>query len=140
MALSRWLSIILVGVGMILYRPVIGPAAELRFHYVAIDEAGNTRLAPIAGAGGGVGERVEFLGSVREPINAPPRPTHRVTFKHPYTGRTITIPLSLPEDTPRMRLSRSRVIYDYGSYTVEARFQPDGSVDVVYNSGLLRRI
>src|SRR5262245_49742015 len=68
----------------------------------------------------------------------PPRPTMQITYKHMYTGRLVTVPLCLPEDTPRIEHRFNRVIYDYGSNTVEVIFLPDGTVDVVYNSGLLR--
>ena len=53
---------------------------------------------------------------------------------------TITVPLSFPEGTPRIEHRADRVIYNYGSYTVEVHFLPDGSVDVVYNSGLRRAL
>jgi hypothetical protein len=108
----------------------------LRFHYVPVDACGNATLQP-SGLGG-VGEKVQWLGFVRKPSNNQPRPTHLVTFRHPYTGRLITVPLALPEGTPRMEYRSNRVVYNYGSYTVEAHFHSDGSVDVIYNSGLLR--
>jgi hypothetical protein len=109
-------------------------AAELRFHYVPVDARGNTTLQPK----GGVGEKVQWMGLVRKPSNNQPRPTHLVTFRHPYTGGLITVPLALPEGTPRLEYRRNRIVYNFGSYTVEAQFLPDGSVDVVYNSGLFR--
>jgi hypothetical protein len=37
-----------------------------------------------------------------------------------------------------MEYRTRRVIYNYGSDTVEVHFLPDGSVDVIYNSGLFR--
>ena len=60
-----------------------------------------------------------------------------------YIGRgatlfVVTVPLRLPADTPRMEHRADRIIYNYNDYVVEARFLEDGSVDVVYNSGLLR--
>jgi hypothetical protein len=33
---------------------------------------------------------------------------------------------------------RDRVIYNYSGYTITAQFFPDGSADVVYDSGLFR--
>jgi hypothetical protein len=44
----------------------------------------------------------------------------------------------LPEGTPRIEHVWRRIVYNYGSYTVAVLFLPDGSVDVIYNSGLLR--
>jgi hypothetical protein len=61
-----------------------------------------------------------------------------VTFRHPFTGRNVTVPLRLPEGPPRLEHRSDRIVYNYGDYIVEARFLTDGSVDVVYNSGLLR--
>lgn len=115
-------------------------AAVLRFHYVPVDQAGNTTLCPSTRGCGGAGEVMGPLGIMREPTNQQPRPTHMVTFKHPTTGRCITVPMALPPCPPTMRYWSDRVIYDYGTGTVEARFLSDGSVDVVYNTGLLRTI
>jgi hypothetical protein len=116
-----------------------GPAAagQARFRYVPVDAAGNTTLVtPVSGAG--PGERVRWFGAVRQPYDRQPRPTHLVTYRHPYTNRDVTVPVSFPGGTPRLEYRSDRVIYNYGSYTVEAQFFPDGSVDVVYDSGLLR--
>ena len=113
-----------------------GAAAQVRFHYVPVDAAGNTSLQPLRSRG--VGERVRWLGAQREPYNNQPRPTHILTFQHPYTQRPITVPLSFPAGTPRIEHVRDRIIYNYGSYTVQARFLADGSVDVIYDSGLFR--
>jgi hypothetical protein len=63
-----------------------------------------------------------------------------VTFRHPCTGLTVVAPLALPDSTPRMEYRTNRVIYNYGSYTVEVHFLPDGRVDVIYNSGLFREL
>jgi hypothetical protein len=112
-------------------------AGRLRFHYVPVDVAGNTSLAR-AGPVAPVGEELTWLGAVRRPSLNQPRPTHLVTFRHPYTGREISVPMSFPEGTPQIEHRLGRVVYNYGSYTVEAHFFRDGSVDVVYNSGLLR--
>jgi hypothetical protein len=109
----------------------------MRFHYLPVDAWGNTSLQP-AGPGGAAGEYATWFGLVRQPCNQQPRPNHLVTFRHPYTGRNVTVPLTLPEGTPRLEYRTDRVIYNYGSYTVEARFLPDGGVAVIYNSGLFR--
>ena len=109
-------------------------AATVRFHYVP-SESEKTTMKP---AGGGVTERVRWFGTVREPYRLPLRPTHIVTFRHPYTGRNVAVPLALPEGTPNLMHGPDRIVFNYGSYTVGAHFFPDGSVDVVYNSGFLR--
>ena len=112
-------------------------AAVVRFHYLPADSPEQTTLKP---AGGGIGERVRWFGAVREPYNGSLRPTHVVTFRHPYTGRNVSLPLALPERTPIILRSSNRVLFNYGSYTVGAHFFPDGSVDIVYDSGLLREL
>ena len=113
-------------------------AARLRFHYAPADASGTMALQPM-GPGNSPGERVTWLGLRRQPEAAAPRPTHWITFRHPATGRPVTVPVSLPlATTPRNEYAWNRVIYNYGSYAVEIHFLSDGSVDVVYDSGLLR--
>jgi hypothetical protein len=48
--------------------------------------------------------------------------------------------MTFPDGTPRIEYAPGRVVYNYGSYTVEAHFYRDGTVEVVYDSGLLRGI
>jgi len=138
----RWILASVLALAATLCTSISGRAGELRYHYVPVDAAGNSKVAPVAQPGGGVspGERVRFLGLIREPAVTQPRPTHLVTFKHSYTGRNITVPLTLGPGTPRMAINRQSVSYNYGSEKVEVEFLKDGSVDVVYSSGLLRRI
>ncbi|HXG09225.1 MAG TPA: hypothetical protein VNK04_05490 [Gemmataceae bacterium] len=119
-----------------------GPAAaaRVRFHYAPADHGGTVLLQP-GGPSGTPAERLTWLGGW-EPFNCPPpRPTCLVTFRHPYTGQLVVVPLALPLDTtPRMEYRTNRVIYNYGSDTVEVHFLPDGRLDVIYNSGLFRAI
>ena len=112
-------------------------AAEARFHYVPANGSSAMSLAPGACAPA-AGERLSFFGAVRDPICAPPRPTHFLSFVHPATGCIVTVPVCLPEGTPTIEYQTRRVTYNYGSYFARVLFLPDGSVDVVYNSGLLR--
>ena len=78
-------------------------------------------------------------GAGREPACNPPHPTCYLTFQHPCTGQAITLPLRLPIDsTPRIEHRYNRLIYNYGSDSVEIEFLTDGSADVIYNSGLRR--
>jgi hypothetical protein len=132
-----WLARAFVLALVLLATPLTANAGRTRFHYTATDGCGTMSLKP-GGACGAPGERISFFGTVREPVCAPPRPTHLVSIQHPYTGRAVILPLCLPEDTPHMEYRPARVIYNYGSYTVEVHFLADGTVDVVYNSGLLR--
>jgi hypothetical protein len=113
-------------------------AAVARFHYVPPPNGGNV-LVPTLSPCGTSGEKFSWFGSVRQPCCTPPRPTCTVTFPHPCTGRCVVVPLALPRGTPIIEhRGASRVIYNYGSYTVEIQFLGDGSVDVIYNSGFLR--
>jgi hypothetical protein len=111
-------------------------AARVRYHYVPPPGADN---GPVEAVVTGTGERLTMFGGVAGPAAAPPpKATCRVTYRHPSTGRLVTVPLALPDATPRIEHRFGRLIYNYGSDTVEVLFQPDGSVDVVYNTGLFR--
>lgn len=112
-------------------------AERARYHFEPVDACGTMSLKPF-GPCGAVGERISYFGTVREPAHQPPRPTHLLTFQHPVTGKPVIVPVALPEGTPTIQHRPGRTIYNYGSYTVEIHFLTDGSVDVVYNSGLLR--
>jgi len=112
------------------------PAASVRYHYGPADACGTLALKP--DARGLVGERVSWFGTSRVAEYNPPNPSFRLTFRHPFTGSTVTLPVGLPEGTPRIEYRTHWVIYNYGTYAVEIHFLSDGSVDVVYNSGLLR--
>lgn len=111
--------------------------AQARYLYVPTDAAGNTTQQTV-GPERSPGERATILGLRRQPYNCQPRPTHMVTFRHPASNKPITVPLALPQGTPQMQYRYRRVIYNYGSYTVEVFFRPDGSAEVIYDSGLLR--
>jgi hypothetical protein len=112
-------------------------AARVRYHYVPATNGGPMTLAPIAP--NAPGERISIFG--RSPYcSPPPRATCVVTFRHPGSGCVVGVPLALPPDTPNLEHRGSRIVYNYGSYTVEVAFIADGSVDVIYNNGLLRDI
>jgi hypothetical protein len=113
-------------------------AARAIFHYAGpADGRGAMSLKP-SGPCGTIGEYISFYG--REPCNRPPRPTCVVTYRHPCSGRSVSVPLAFPLSTPRIEYRTDRVIYNYGSYTIEVHFLADGSVDVVYDSGLFRAL
>jgi hypothetical protein len=139
---NRWQIPSALTLAVSLFSTVSSRAADLRYHYVPVDQAGNTQLAPVVqpGGGGSPGERIRFLGFVNEPTTTQPKPTHLVTFRHSFTGRNITVPLTLRPGTPRMSYSRDSILYNYGSESIAVEFNRDGSVDVIYSSGLLRRI
>jgi hypothetical protein len=129
-ARKQWAAFAAVLIGLL---ATVGhaQAARIRYHYIPADPAGPAALLP-------PGERLTWAARW-EPYNCPPpRPTCRVPFRHPCTGQQLTLPLALPASTPRMEHRPNRIIYNYGSDTVEVHFLPDGSADVIYNSGLLR--
>ncbi len=110
-------------------------AEVVRLRYVPVDAAGNTALT--VDGQRATGTRSAWYGGVQRPFQGQFRPNFMVTFLHPYTGR-MKVPMTFPEGTPRLERRRYSIVYNYGSYTVEAQFQPDGSVETIYNSGLLR--
>jgi hypothetical protein len=118
-----------------------GPAAaaRVRYHYGPVDGQGTLNLQP-GGPSGAPGERLTWLGGWEPYDCPPPRATCCVTFRHPCTGQLIRVPLGLPEGTPNIEYRPNRIVYNYGSYTVEVHFLPNGLVDVIYNSGLLRAL
>jgi hypothetical protein len=129
----RWLALALAFGAA----PMFAAAEQVRYHFVPVDANGTTAPAP-AGPDGAIGELRRVLGGRPLPYPHAVRPNQMVTFRHPYTGRNVTVPMRLPANQPRMEHGAARITYNYGDYTVEARFLRDGSVDVIYNSGLLR--
>lgn len=134
--LRRWLTPAMAG-AVLFALAGAAQAALVRFHYVPADDCGTMTLKP-DGSSGTVGERVSLFGAVREGTVHAPRPNYVLTFRQPYTGKPVTVPVALPLGTPRIEYRTNWVIYNYGSYAVEIHFLADGSVDVVYNSGLFR--
>jgi hypothetical protein len=129
----RWVGmLVLLGLA-----PSWAAAEQVRYHFVPADACGAMTQVP-AGPEGTIGELKRGLGVLALPHPYAVRPNQMVTFRHPYTGRNVTVPLRLPDGPPRLEHRSDRIVYNYGDYTVEARFLRDGSVDVVYNSGLLR--
>jgi len=112
-------------------------AARARFHYVPSTNGGPMTLCPI---GPNVyGERIGTFSS--GPYCAPPpRATCMGTYRHPFSGCTVQVPLGLPADVPTIQHRTNRIVYNYGSYTVDVVFLEDGSVDVIYSNGLFRDI
>ena len=107
------------------------------FRYVPIDACGTMQQVP-CGPDGVLGELYRGFGMRVYLYQQAFRPNQIVTFLHPATGRNATIPLTLPEGTPRYDTRPDRIVYNYGSYVVEVRFFNDGAIEVRYNSGFLR--
>jgi hypothetical protein len=111
----------------------VARAAIARFHYVP---NGPNGALTHAAAEPGAGERISVYGVRPDPYV--PRPTVMIAYRHPSTGQTLNVPLALPLGTPHIYHRGNRIVYDYSGYTVQVVFLADGSVDVVYNSGLFR--
>ncbi|MFN4258015.1 MAG: hypothetical protein ACK4RK_01870 [Gemmataceae bacterium] len=113
-------------------------AAIVRYHYVPSQPPTVYVLQPFAP--GVAGELLTWFGLRGEPYPRAPKPNHLAVLCHPFTRQNVTVPLQLPPGTPTIMHSGPRVIYNYGSYTVTVRFYEDGTLDVIYNSGLFRDI
>jgi hypothetical protein len=120
-----------------MFAPALATAEQVRYRYVPTDMVGTVSQVPI-GPEGTIGELKRGLGVRTLPYPYAVKPNQMVTFRHPYNGRNVTVPLRLPADPAQMEHQRDRIIYNYGDYTVSVRFLTDGAVDVVYNSGLMR--
>jgi hypothetical protein len=118
-------------------QPAPAAAEQVRFRFVPTDPCGNMTQVP-AGPNGALGEQLTGFGLRPQPYGRVFRPNQLVTFRHPYNGRNVTVPLTLPQGTPRLEHRADSIVFNYGTYVVEARFFTDGSVETVYNSGFLR--
>jgi hypothetical protein len=114
-------------------------ADRVRFHYVPANTHGTLTLKP-CGPQGAAGETIAWFGASRRPANFVPRVNTQLTFRHPYTGQSVTVPVYLPHWVPKIAYTRHWVEYNYGSFATEIHFLPDGSVDVIYTNGFLRRL
>jgi hypothetical protein len=132
---QRWLGLLVV-CGLLVGAAGRAAAERVRFVYGPADGDGHCQLQP--SGPGVVSHRACWFGRGEVPFPGQPRPTCQVTLTNPRTGRPVTVPLALPPGTPRIEHVYGRTVYNYGSYTVSVGFLPDGSVEVIYNSGLLR--
>lgn len=125
-----------IGILLALVLPATAQAEQVRYRFVPADANGGMKQVP-AGPQGAAGEQLKGLGMRPQPYYRVFRANQMVTLRHPATGRQVMVPMQLPESTPQMQSRSDRVVFNYGAYQVEARFIPDGSVDVVYNAGFL---
>jgi hypothetical protein len=132
--MRRWLC---AAVFALLATAGVANAERVRYHFLPADICGNTLQTP-AGRDNAIGERVSYLGLGNRPYQCPMPPTHMVTFYHPYSRQNVVVPMALPDCTPRLQTKSDRIVFNYGDYSVEAIFLPDGSVDTVYDSGMFR--
>src|SRR5690242_5775045 len=97
MRLPRW---VLSSAAVVVLAAAAGPAsaARIRYHYTVPPGNGDAPVEATPSAG----ERLNVFGAVTGPAPAPPKPTRRVNYRHPSTNRLITVPLALPDATPRI--------------------------------------
>src|SRR5437867_4310493 len=117
--LLRWHSIALALAGVFWLSAASACAEVVRFHYVPRDACGNTALVPAPS--GAPAERSAWLGGPTEPFTRPIAPTHIVTFRHPASGRNVSVPITFPTGIPRIEHRGERIIYNYGSYQIQTR-------------------
>src|SRR5690349_21773636 len=99
-----------LGVAAVAVVAAIAPdarAERVRYHFAPADLCGKTAQTA-AGPCNAIGERVSYFGRGIAPYNAGLRPTYLVTFVHPATKQNVTIPLALPDDTPRIEYRANR--------------------------------
>jgi hypothetical protein len=123
----------------VLATAAISSAEVVRFHYTPAQLCGYQSTNLKVGMDGSTGEWKSFaLSPATQPYYSQLKPTHLVTFRHPYTNQNVTVPLAFPVGTPRVAIQNDAVVYTYTQYTIRVEFLPDGSVDTVYNSGIFR--
>jgi hypothetical protein len=127
----HWLALILLAI------PTVAHAELVRFHYAPMDACSSTMTQVPAGPDGALGELKRGFGALSLPYPYVVRPNQMVTFRHAYNGKLVTVPMRFPASLPRIEQRPDRIIYHFAEYDAEARFLPDGTVDVVYNSGFL---
>lgn len=121
----------------ILFAAGSAEAARIRYHYAP--DGNGVAVLTLAVPGGAPGERLSLFGRRSEPYNCAPRTTCCVSLTHACTGRPIQLPLAMPADsTPRIEYRPNGLSYNYGSDSIDITFVSDGTVDVIYNSGLFR--
>ena len=115
------------------------PAEVVRYHYSPTVVSGYSSTSLKVGPNGSTGEWSPSLISPRkEAYYQQPKATHMVTFRHPYSGQDVTVPIAFPQGTPQVTHQYDAIVYNYTQYQIRVQFFRDGSVDVVYNSGIFR--
>ena len=133
----QWSALVLIGT---LCLPGLASAEQVRFRFVPADAFGRTQQVPV-GPDGAIGEKITGIGLIPKPYRENFRPTHMVTFRHPYTGRNVTVPMTLPLDKARLENRADRITYHFnGGYVIDVRFFSDGSVETFYNAGFLHQV
>ena len=114
-------------------------AEVVRFSYKPGHSCGTAHTALKVGADGATGAwRASLLSPVTQSYYCQLTATHMVTFRHPTSCQNVSVPIAFPQGTPLITYQSTAIVYTYTAYTVRVEFLADGSVDVVYNSGLFR--
>ena len=104
-------------------------ADDSEFHYVRPYSSRMMNFTPRSSFAF-IGGQVHYLPS---PTSQPPVPNNWLNFRHPYTHAYVSVPVALPNGTPKVEHRSDRLIYDYGFVAVVIHFVRDGSVNVSYD-------
>src|SRR5437899_4951445 len=88
--------------------PSWATAEQVRYHFVPADACGKMQQVP-AGPDGTIGELKRVLGARALPYPYAVHPNQRVTFRDPFPGGHVTVPLRMPAGTPRMEHISHRI-------------------------------
>lgn len=109
-------------------------AEQVRIRYCP-QENGPATVLKAADPGQPTGVKISRFGLRSEPYFCLPKTNCLKTFCHKCTGQNVTLPLYLPAATPRIAHTWAGISYQYTGFAVNVNFQPDGSVEVVYDNG-----
>src|ERR1041385_1012218 len=95
--------------------PGLAVAEQVRYRFVPADACGTMTQVP-TGPEGTIGELKRGLGVRTFSYPYAVKPNQMVTFRHPFNGRLVTVPMRLPAGPPRLEHQSDRIIYNYGDY------------------------
>ena len=52
---------------------------------------------------------------------------------HPGSGQPVAVTFTLPDGTPKVRVHKREIVFDYGKHDVEVHFRLGGRVQVKYD-------
>src|SRR5262249_39165606 len=102
----RWLAVAL----LLAATPAWAVAEQVRYRFVPVDASAKTQQVA-AGPDGALGEFKRGPLARSQPYPYTVQPNQMVTFRHPFTGRNVMVPIRLPASTPRMVHRADGIIY-----------------------------
>jgi hypothetical protein len=95
----------------------------------AADPAPNPFIVPVPPAAPTKGLTLDEFAAGFRPVAG----THEVVFLHPGSGQPVTVTFTLPEGSPKVRVHKREIVFDYGKHDVEVHFRIGGRVQVRYD-------